>query len=116
MRFEQISDNEIRDHQTGLVWRRDYKVGLTWQQALDYAKSLGDDWHLPTIDELETLLNRERFNPASDFPDVPSACFWSSSSIVDNPYYAWLVNFNSGYVSHASKAGTLYARCVRDKE
>jgi len=115
MRFEQISDNEILDHQTGLVWRRDYKVGLTWEEALDYAKSLGDDWHLPTIEDLETLVNYKRSNPASDFPGMPTVGFWSSSSNVDYPVLAWYVNFYSGYVLYGNKTRTRNrnVRCVR---
>ena len=113
-RSESISEFEILDHQTGLVWRKDYEKGLDWDAAMEYPKSLGPEWRLPTRHELDSLLSLERHAPAWDFPDMPSNWFWSSSSLVNNPDYAWGVSFYYGYMTFVNKTFTFYARCVRD--
>ena len=115
-RFEIKHNNyEVLDTQTGLVWCRDTKKDVTWEEALKYAASLGDDWRLPTKDELMTLVNKDRENPTSDFPNMPSTWFWSSSS-VDYSSFAWSVNFYEGYVGNNYKTNTHSARCVRNGE
>ncbi|MBM4128397.1 MAG: DUF1566 domain-containing protein [Nitrospira sp.] len=43
------------------------------------AQRSGLAWRLPTRDELKTLLDGSRINPASAFPDMPSLRFCSSS-------------------------------------
>jgi len=63
-------DNEngtVTDPDTGLVWQKgdsfhDLKKGLNWYEALEYItrknleKFAGyDDWHLPTLNELNQL-------------------------------------------------------------
>lgn len=131
----------IIDANTGLWWQTDYATGKTWQQAIDYAESLNtqeyagySDWRLPTIEELITLINYKRFDPASDFPDMPSDWFWSSSSeasklgvyrpLVDSAFsqteslnytlYAWSTSFYYGTVFYSGKVGGGKVRCVRD--
>ncbi|MGI6393513.1 MAG: DUF1566 domain-containing protein [bacterium] len=107
----------VKDSETGLEWTKEYVSGKTWQQALDYCETLDyggyTDWRLPTISELRTLINRNRCAPASGFPDMPSSYFWSSSSYVYGPNYAWGVDFSNGYVYYYNKTNTYYAGCVR---
>jgi len=107
---------EVLDTQTGLIWRRDFVERVDWLRALEYAASLGDGWRLPSIEELETLVNKNRRNPASDFPDMPSESFWSSSSYVNYSGSAWIVYFFNGYVGYYYQTGAASARCVRDGE
>lgn len=67
---------------------------LEWSHTLldgkrvDYAtaeaaiKALGPDWRMPTFDELFSLVDRTRYNPAIDiikFPDTKSTWYWSST-------------------------------------
>jgi len=115
-RFKDQGDGTILDSQTNLVWEKNFRE-LTWQDAMDYTKNLKlggkNDWRLPTRQELESLLNLERYNPASDFPDMPSDYFWSSSSYASSPNLAWDVYFYNGYVYNRGKMYTNYARCVR---
>ena len=115
-RFKILNELELHDTATGLIWRRDFAEKVDWLRALDYADSLGDGWRLPTKDELMTLVNKGRRNPASDFPDMPSESFWSSSSYVNYPSSAWGVYFGSGYAGYYYQTGAASARCVRDGE
>ncbi|HNS45367.1 MAG TPA: DUF1566 domain-containing protein, partial [Alphaproteobacteria bacterium] len=107
----------VNETVTGLQWAKEYASSVNWQSALAYCENLNYggyiDWRLPNIDELKTLINRSRYAPASDFPEMPSAYFWSSSSLAGNALSAWRVNFDDGYVSSNGKYNDYLARCVR---
>ena len=117
-------DVVVTDTKTGLIWQKTYETGKNWQAALDYCENLTyagySDWRLPNKNELASLVNYEKHNPASDFPDMPSQYFWSSSTALDTTYRAWLVNFAYGHVDSThgnaftnSKTDDLNVRCVR---
>lgn len=121
-RYE-VRETTVFDRKTGLEWQRQPAGPMPWQKAMDYAKVLSDrdDWHLPTIEKLITLIEFARHNPASSFPGMPAECFWSSSSSADSSgssrsTYAWLVHFLYGNVSPAAKPSDYYVRCVRGPE
>ena len=107
----------VTDTETGLIWQKTYVSGKTWQQALSYCESLTyagySDWRLPNKNELASLVNYGKYNPASDFPDMPSNYFWSSSTDAASTYYAWRVDFDYGGVFDNRKATSCYVRCVR---
>lgn len=48
------------DPQTGLMWQNGSDPSDTWAEAVDYCENLVwedyDDWRMPTVDELRTLL------------------------------------------------------------
>lgn len=107
----------VTDTKTELVWQKSYVSAKTWQEALVYCENLTyagySDWRLPDKNELASLVNYEKYNPASDFPDMPSNYFWSSSTFVYNAGYAWYVHFSNGRVSSNTKTNSYYVRCVR---
>jgi len=107
--------NVVLDTQTGLEWQAKMSGRMNWHEAIDYAKSLGENWRLPTIKELLTLIDYEKAYPATMFPGHKSAALWSSSVCADHTGYAWLVDFDYGYVSNLSKAYGYRVRCVRYK-
>jgi len=111
VRFEDKGGFVI-DHKTCLEWS-DVAGQMSLCEADEYADSLGDGWRLPTIEELETLIDRSKANPASPFPGMTSECFWSSSSYAGDSYYAWYVDFYNGSVNSYDKTGSNYVRCVR---
>ena len=114
-RFELMGDS-VFDHDTGLEWEADVSGPMSWDEAMKYAMELGDGWRLPTIEELKTLLDRGRTNPASSFPEMPTYFFWSSSSCAGSASIAWLVSFYNGLVLNYVKSNTYYVRCVRDRK
>ncbi len=88
-RFAVNTDTTIIDNLTGLVWAPDgnllpdrnpqwekrstlFDGAVTWQHALDYVAKLNaenylghNDWRVPNITELESLVNRSRVNTAN---------------------------------------------------
>ena len=92
-----------------------------WKEAQELCKTLtiGDysDWRLPTIKELQTLLDYGNYSPAlpckHPFLNVQSNLYWSSSSYVLYTDYAWNVIMNAGYVNHYNKSNHYYVWPVR---
>ena len=116
-------DEIITDSETGLIWQKTYdETEKKWSDALAYCENLTyagySDWRLPNINELLSLVNYEEYDPASDFSDMPSKEFWSSSTS-DYPPNAWYVNFMDGYSSDSNNGGgagknyNYTVRCVR---
>ena len=116
---EYVKDQPVvMDMATGLMWQQTFVTGQTWQQALTYCEGLDysgfSDWRLPNVNELRSLVNYDRNNPASDFPGMQSDWFWSSSSVSGYILLAWLVYFHIGNVSYGGvKDNFNDARCVR---
>jgi len=110
----------VTDSVTGLRWQWLNVTGKTWKEALAYCESLTyaglSDWRLPNGNELVSLVNYGRHNPASDFPDMPASGFWSSSSFAGSLGGAWHVYFINGgvYCCDNNKTVTLNVRCVRE--
>lgn len=129
-------DGTVTDSRNGLAWEqrapRDYpgcsgqvegssdNKACTWDQAKNYCAKLplaGGGWRLPTVTELETLVDDGNPAPAIDiksFPETQPRHFWTSSRRVDQPQdQAWFVNFSTGY-SNISRMNEMYlVRCVR---
>lgn len=110
----------VLDQVTGLSWQQEYVTEKTWQQALSYCEALSyggySDWRLPDVVELRSLVNYSKGHPASDFPNMPSEAFWSSSSIAVGARYAWRPCFfpsYDGYIGPGDKAYQEAVRCVR---
>lgn len=111
-------DEIITDSETGLIWQKTYdETEKKWSDALAYCENLTyagySDWRMPNINELLSLVNYEEYDPASDFSDMPSKEFWSSSTYVNNTASIWLVNFSDGSTDDRNKIVNLYVRCVR---
>ena len=59
------------------------------------------DWRMPTVDELQGIVDYGTTNPSinsSWFPNTQSARYWSSSPNVGYSNYAWYVSFLNGSV------------------
>lgn len=114
----------VSDPLTGLMWQEPVTSSTyTWEEALEYCESLTlggySDWRLPDIVELQTLIDHSQYYPAlrSLFtlpPDDPEGYrpFWSSTTYINSPAYAWTVRFFNGMVDkHIDSAS--YVRAVR---
>ncbi len=110
----------IFNQTTGLIWQKTEGGKRTWEGAIVYCENLilggFEDWRLPDINELRSLVDRSKYNPAIDkiyFPDITPSVYWSSSTPPSHNDYAWFVSFHTGNVNNYSKSYSYYVRCVR---
>lgn len=112
------------DQKTGLEWKLESPRRMTWQQAMDYAETLGDNWRLPTIEELETLVDRSKYGSPmrKEVPFKDFLVYWSSTTYEGDAYntnyeyntnYALGVDYYYGCVDYYYKTSSFYVRCVR---
>ena len=126
--FVDNGDGTITDNATGLMWQQaDSGTGMDWENALAYAETSTlaghNDWRLPNIRELQSIVDythspsagdEANLGPAIDtdffqITELPSSTtnystdygyFWSSTSAyfgTQSPeyYYAWYVAFGT---------------------
>jgi Protein of unknown function (DUF1566) len=123
-------DSTVTHKTTGLTWMR-CAIGQTWTgstcsgtvKTFTYAQAIAltrtfaghSDWRLPNIAELQTIVERENYNPAINTTMFPNTYdwFWSSSPHVSVTSYAWAVDFSYGYVYVDDKYSGGAVRLVR---
>ncbi len=127
-------DAVVYDDETGLTWQNepytqaeedaynaDTESGkvLYWENAIDYCEALDfageTDWRLPNINELLSMTDMTRVDPAVDpaFTNVTSYYYWSSTTYACGTTHAWGVYFYDGYGTIGDKTDSRYVRCVR---
>ena len=118
-------ENTVTDNITGLQWQDDARIGThsnTWKRAIDRCEALSldgfNDWRLPNLNELTSLVDYSRTNPAIDptFQRVVARGYWSSTTYAGFASSAWVVYFRSGGQGNSSKGYSKYVRCVRAGE
>jgi hypothetical protein len=116
-----IDGDTVQDRTTGLMWTRK-NVGskrFTWpnaKAACAAAREAGyDDWRLPTIRELLSLVDYSRTEPAIDPAfECESAWYWSATPYSSSPSdYAWGVGFGDGHSLCNAQHDDYYVRAVR---
>ena len=90
---------------------------VTYEEAEKAIKALGPGWRLPTRQELESILDLSRHDPAIDterFPDTQSTYYWTSTPCAWNKTSAvWFVGFGSGGVHNGHRNDLACVRAVR---
>mgnify|MGYP000639834271 FL=1 len=106
-----------------LQWQRHEPGKKTQTDAIEYCTALTledkTDWRLPTIQELFTLIDFEKKNPAIDkalFPAAEPRYYWSSTLLKGRESSAWYVLFYAGGIGYETAMGMGYIRCVRTVE
>lgn len=111
--------------QTGLDCASGSVTAMNWSTALNTCNSLSlgsksaGQWRLPSIQELATIVSTSTNSPAiltTFFPGTSSATlgYYSSTSYINFPTYAWLIKFGDGTVDATQKTNSSYVRCVAD--
>jgi len=104
------------DPKTDLEWQCASPGEMSWDEAMRYSKNLGDGWRLSTIEELETLLDRPKFDSAmrAEVPFRDSLSYWSSTINKKEAHSAWYIYFlGSGGAGYSLKSDNYRVRCVR---
>ena len=115
------SGDIVKDSISKLEWQDD-AVGSTmaWEDAITYCEDLSlggySDWRLPNVNELKSIVDRVKVYPAikDGFENVSSNYYWSSTTHDFYKDYAWIVDFDYGFVGSDYKVDSYYVRCVRD--
>jgi len=125
-RFTDNDDGTITDSATGLMWQKGENERMSWFEAIKFCQKLKlagyDDWRLPNIKEINTILDVSYKDNWWHFKDFfpaeglePPLLHYSSSSVFEKTY-AWVTNFCFGYDGYYAPkdAGFLLCRAVRD--
>ena len=138
--FTDNLDGTVTHRITGLTWMR-CAMGMTWDGTTctgtastytwDQATKLTanfagkSDWRLPSVAELNTIVERDHSSQYSNlsffvFPyplsTVFNTRFQSSTLAVGLPDYAWIVNFNGGGNEFSAKNSSNYVRLMRSDQ
>jgi hypothetical protein len=89
--------------------------GLTSNQDTQSGLAGHSDWRIPTIVELQTILDCSFGVPCIDPVFGPTAAlgYWSSSSFASVVFRAWGVGFSQGVVGVSDKRIIFHVRAVR---
>ena len=103
---------------------------MTYAEAVRYCDDLNfagyDDWRLPTINELLSITDDTRFEPAinkafknvayetSDKGGKSYSFYWSSTKYANGLSGAWIVSFWNGGDGWDDVSNRCFVRCVRD--
>jgi hypothetical protein len=148
-RYANNGDGTLNDYDTGLLW--EVKSGAPgglcvpgnlhcvndlydWSDAQAFAGGASDDastltpcfagycdWRLPTIVELQGILDTSApgcggGSPCIDpiFGSTRAGIYWSSTTNASGTSGAWRLNFGSGMLGSADKDTSNFVRVVRD--
>ncbi len=121
----------VTDLDTGLMWKRcseGQSTGActgtattnTWTAAFalaDTASHAGfDDWRLPNVNELRSLVETGCHSPSINttaFPATASSVYWSSTSYRFGAHVLLSVNFAGGSIENIFKSSNREVRLVR---
>ncbi len=129
-RFVDNGNGTVTDTCTGLMWQQNtadvnedgqstFDDSIQWCNAMIYCENLSfaghDDWRLPNIRELQSIVDYGRVNPSIDpVFDALSSTYWSSTSNVSHLDLGWYVVFGRGFVyAHGVGGPFYYVRAVR---
>ncbi len=136
----------VKDNITGLIWEKKtddngihdkdntYKWGGVGHEGSNYGTYYNDwdtlvngsnagsglcgytDWRVPSVGELESLVNFNQVSPSIDttyFPNTPASHFWSASPGAGYSPSAWNVYFNNGNSDGHLRDYSFQVRLVR---
>jgi hypothetical protein len=104
-----VKRGTVLDRLTNLYWLQNGDIAdgtMNWQETLDRVKSLAvpgpepsQQWRLPTINELESLVDCANHTPAlpdgHPFKNIKDV-YWSSTTSFFEPDWAWALYLNKG--------------------
>lgn len=131
-----VEEQIVTDNHTTLVWTR-CAVGQRWDgracagqpKAVKWSDAMAlvaqlnahghaghNDWRLPVMPELASIVERQCFNPRMNeevFVGAPSMKFWSSMEKMGASEFAYTIDFGSGEAVPTPKQTMGAVRLVR---
>ncbi len=121
-RFIDCGDGTIKDTKTRIMWQKEGSTErMKWADTEAYCKNSNvggyDDWRMPEVEELSSLVDYTRREPAiNPLFKCESAGYWSKTKYVSAAVpddYAWVVSFYNGDVSSNFRYYAYYVRPCR---
>ncbi|MBF0121610.1 MAG: DUF1566 domain-containing protein [Desulfobacterales bacterium] len=120
-RFIDNGDGTVTDNKTGMMWQLNPpNTRFTWQEALNYAENLElagyNDWRMPNIVELESLVDTTKNSPATSSGIALQSFYyyWTSTTSAYASSSAWYIDFTSGRTDFGqSKISKIFVVAVR---
>lgn len=112
----------LEDTTTSLLWQDapiNKKALVTYTEAKNYCKYLEigkyKDFRLPTIYELQTLIDYKKYKPAilDGFLYVENTTYWTSTPFADAEDERWTIDFEKGARSVKAIYYDRHFRCVQ---
>ena len=121
----------VKDDIYKLMWQDGEEIYQgTYDEAVKYCENLTfagfEDWRLPTLNELISITDDTRFEPAinesfkniayetNDKGEKRYGWYWSSTEYAVVSSGVWVVNFGNGNDGWDLVSGRDFVRCVRD--
>ncbi len=127
--FHDNADGTVTDKITGLMWQQDSSPFYTrWEDAKKYIERINyeefagyADWRIPTIEEIASLIKKERANKDLYIDPIftDKMWFWSIDTVdkKENPLISedliWTANFHYGSVYWLDKKQGQDVKAVR---
>jgi hypothetical protein len=124
-RYPDRGDALVHDVITGLTWQKTVPEAKTWSEAMAFCPGLGPGWRLPSLTELQTIVDETKggqrdgitYPPIDEaaFPSTKAAYYWTSSPRAGAPDHAYYVAFIHGHadVDSTDMLTLNLVRCVR---
>jgi hypothetical protein len=129
--FHDNGDGTITDRASGLTWSKaDSGHAMNWQDALAWAEKKNaeklfghDDWRLPSVKELQSIVDYSRAPDTSQSPAIDPiftcSVITNEALQADYPFY-WSATTHAGlrgggaamYVAFGRAAGWMFARAI----
>ncbi len=120
--FVDNGNSTVTDVATGLIWQKSGSSRImTWEETREHIKELNQkkfggytDWHLPTIEELASLMESSWKNSPMFMDSVfdnHQKSYWSSDT--SGPNKVWKANFHLGFIIDSQTGGKNAVRAVR---
>lgn len=119
--FVTNGNGTVTDLATGRIWQReDDNIERTQTDAVSYCQGLSlggkNDWRLPNIKELHSIIDLRVTNPAIDadvFPNINPSYYWSATQYGSGSSLAWYADFYNGLGGTTGSSADGYVLCVR---
>ncbi len=121
-----LGDEVVIDRATGLLWpadkdgwgcfnggTKDFALAILWAESLNFAGF--NDWRIPNVNELNSILDWSNYNPMVDtnFFSAYNASYGTSTSNGKYTASYETVHFGIGYTTERTKSSVYRVRAVR---